>query len=240
MLPPCSFPQRAKTRMTRIEKIRPGEMPLNWTVDSAMSTTAATATMLACSCAVSGSRCSRWVMRKVVDTKYAKPPASRLSPATVRKSTNVGLPMRVMAMPVNPVARNAATGAKRADFVTFLRPFSDQRMPATAATAARYRSGDDAPSGSRYPMPVARYTTTLPGPDTAAAAPTPNGARLPYTVARGTIRATIPHSAMRSTCLSRLSSPDVLRDTATALLLSFCFNVLTTTFSGNRRRMPPC
>ena len=149
------------------------------------------------------------------------------------------MPIRVMAMPVIPVARNAATGANRVDFVTFFRPFRDQRMPATAATAARYRRGDAAPSGSRYPIPVARYTTTLPGPDTAAAAPTPNGARLPYTVARGTIRATIPHSAMSSTCRSRLSSPDALRDTATALLLLFSFNVLTTTFSGNRRRMPP-
>lgn len=83
------------------------------------------------------------------------------------------------------MARKAAAGANKADPVTFFRPLSDQRIPATAATAARYRSGKAAPSGSRYPIPVARYTTTLPGPDTAAAAPTPKGARLPYTVAQG-------------------------------------------------------
>ena len=131
---------------------------------------------------------------------------------------------------MKPVARKAAAGANKADPITFFRPLSDQRIPATAATAARYRSGKAAPSGSRYPIPVARYTTTLPGPDTAAAAPTPKGARLPYTVARGTITPTIPHSAISSTCRSRLSSPDACRGITAVPLLFFCFNVLTTTF----------
>ena len=70
MLPPCSLPLRAISKIATIAAIRPGEMPDSSKPDSAISTTAPTSTTLICSCAVSTlSRCPCIVSRIAVAAK---------------------------------------------------------------------------------------------------------------------------------------------------------------------------
>ena len=73
-------------------------------------------------------------------------------------------------------------------------------MPATANSAARYRSGNTTPRAARYPTAVSKYTNAPPGPVAAAATLTPNGAMPPYTTAPGTTNPTAAHNAASAIC----------------------------------------
>ena len=82
-------------------------------------------------------------------------------------------------------------------------PFRDQRMPATATTAATYRSGSTALPGSRYPITVVKYTAAAPPAGTAAANETPKGVRLLNMAARGISNPNNAHRAVRAICRLR-------------------------------------